>query len=88
MWKSIINKINKAVTTEFKQKMKQKLISGLTAHIFRHNYATMLYYSNISIKKAAQMMGHKDIKMIMEVYAHLDEEQENVSEKINNLIAL
>lgn len=55
----------------------------LTAHIFRHNYATMLYYSNISPKKAAQLMGHESITMIMNIYAHLDEEQERAEEKLN-----
>lgn len=48
----------------------------------------MLYYSGISQKKAVELMGHSDIKMIMEVYAHLDEEKESVQEKLNNAIAL
>ena len=54
----------------------------LTAHIFRHNYATMLYYSDVSPKMAAKLMGHKDTTMIMRIYAHLDEQKENVSDKL------
>ena len=88
MWESIVNKMNVAESTDDEKSMKQKPINGLTAHIFRHNYATMLYYSNISLKKAAQLMGHSDTKMIMDVYAHLDDKQENVVNKINDLIAL
>lgn len=57
----------------------------LTAHIFRHNYATLLYYSNISPKKAAKLMGHEGINMIMQIYAHLDEEREQTTEKLNAL---
>lgn len=57
----------------------------LTAHIFRHNYATMLYYSNISLKKAAQLLGHEGTQMIMQIYAHLDDEQEKAAEKLNNI---
>lgn len=57
----------------------------LTAHIFRHNYATMLYYSNISIKKAAALMGHNNVNMIMQVYAHLDEMQERTTDKLNDM---
>lgn len=57
----------------------------LTAHLFRHNYATMLYYSNISLKKAAQLLGHEGTQMIMQVYAHLDDEQEKAAEKLNNI---
>lgn len=48
----------------------------------------MLYYSGISIKKAAALMGHTDTKMIMQVYAHLDDEKEQTSEKINACIKM
>ena len=39
--------------------------SKLTAHIFRHNYATTLYYSDVSIKQAAKLMGSIIIKRIL-----------------------
>ena len=70
------------------QKVSNEPIKGLTMHIFRHNYATMLYYSGISIKKAADLLGHSDINMIMKVYAHLDENQENTVEKLDSVIKL
>ena len=56
----------------------------LTAHIFRHNYATILYYSEVSIKKAAKLLGHSNTQMIMQIYAHLDEQKENTAEKLND----
>lgn len=59
---------------------------SLTAHIFRHNYATMLYYSEISLKKAAALMGHSNTQMIMQVYAHLDDEKENAADKLTKVI--
>lgn len=59
---------------------------SLTAHIFRHNYATMLYYSEISLKKAAALMGHSNTQMIMQVYAHLDDEKENAADKLSKVI--
>ena len=80
--------MNDAVTTDMEKLIGSELITGLTAHIFRHNYCTMLYYSGISQKKAVELMGHSDIKMIMEVYAHLDEEKEAVQEKLDRAIAL
>ena len=55
----------------------------LTPYIFRHNYATMLYYSNVSLKAAAKLMGHKDTTMIMRIYAHLDAKKEGLHDKIN-----
>lgn len=88
MWERIIKKMNAAVTTEKEKEINAEPISGLTAHIFRHNYCTMLYYSGISQKKAVELMGHSDLKMIMEVYAHLDEEKEAVQEKLNKAIVL
>ena len=88
MWGRIIRKMNDAVTSEREKIIGAEPITGLTAHIFRHNYCTMLYYSGISQKKAVELMGHSDIRMIMEVYAHLDEEKEAVQEKLNAAIAL
>ena len=88
MWNRIIKKMNNAVTTDKEKLIGVQKISGLTAHIFRHNYCTMLYYSGITPKKAVDLMGHSDVKMIMEVYAHLDEEKEAVQSKLDNAIAL
>lgn len=87
MWSNIIKKINAEISTN-KNKHLLKPTTRLTAHIFRHNYCTMLYYSGISVLKAVELMGHTDKKMILDVYAHLDEEKENAVEKINNTIKL
>lgn len=81
-WERIIKAMNVSVST----KQDPNPVKDLTAHIFRHNYATMLYYSRISILKAADLMGHSDIKLIMDVYAHLDEEKEQAVDKINEVI--
>lgn len=53
--------------------------SDLHPYVFRYNYATNLYYSGISIKKAAYLMGHSDTSMILKIYAQIDEEKENIS---------
>lgn len=88
MWNRIIGKMNSAVITDREKMICSEPIIGLTAHIFRHNYCTMLYYSGISQKKAVELMGHSDIRMIMEVYAHLDDEKEEVREKLDEAISL
>ncbi len=80
--------MNAAVTSDKEKAIGAEPITGLTAHIFRHNYCTMLYYSGISQKKAVELMGHSDLKMIIEVYAHLDEEKEAVQAKLDKAIAL
>lgn len=76
---------------DFFSRIRKKLIpyattaEKLTAHIFRHNYATMLYYSNISLKQAAALMGQSSTAMIMQVYAHLDEKKEMTVEKLDKV---
>ena len=55
----------------------------LTAHVFRHNYCTSLCYQmiqggRISFKKIAELLGDTE-KMVMEVYNHIIEEQEDAS---------
>lgn len=79
MWARIIKALDAA---------SDKTIDSLTAHIFRHNYATMLYYSGISELKAVELMGHADGKMIREVYAHLDEGKEKTKERLDSVIIL
>lgn len=51
-------------------------IFDLVQYTFRHNYCTELYYSNRSLLEAVRLMGHSYYKMIMEIYAHLDESEE------------
>ena len=66
---------------------KIKIINGLTAHIFRHNYCANLCYQmpNISIKRIAQLLGDSE-KMVLEVYNHVLEQKENVQEVVKNAI--
>ena len=66
LWNRIVRKMNDAVLTDKEKLIGVQKILGLTAHIFRHNYCTMLYYSGVSTKKAVDLMGHSNVKMIME----------------------
>lgn len=87
MWESIITSMNIAVgyNPQAKKNRIERPIQGLTAHIFRHNYCTQLCYQIpiISTKKIAQLMGDTE-KVVLGVYSHMLEEQENVSDAINN----
>lgn len=53
-----------------------------TLHQLRHTFCTILYYSGISSKKAQQIMGHRSLQVTLEIYTHLDEEQENNSAEL------
>lgn len=78
---------SKTVYRRFWEKITAKLDSPtLTAHMFRHNYATLLYYSGVTLKQAAVLLGHSSTRMILEIYAHLDDEREDLRGKINSII--
>ena len=64
MWRRIIKGLN-AVSEE--------PIEGLTAHVFRHNYATELCYHipDISIKHIARLIGDTEA-VVMKIYAHVN----------------
>ena len=87
MWESIITSMNIAggYNPQAKRDRIEKPIKNLTAHIFRHNYCTMLCYQipTISTKKIAQLMGDTE-QVVLNIYSHILEEQEDVSSAINN----
>ncbi len=76
MWMRITKALNSYLLTESEQLMKQQPSRHITALTFRHDFATQLYYSDISRKKAVEMMGHAGTQMIESVYAALDAEKE------------
>ena len=58
-----------------------------TYHQLRHTYASFLHKAGISIKEAQYLTGHKDVKTLLNIYTHLDEEdKKNATEKLNNLL--
>ena len=75
MWRRIKRRLNEAMGGTDHLNV---LASDLTEYIFRRTYATNLYYSGISLKKAAYLMGHADTTMILKVYAQLDDEKEDL----------
>ena len=78
MWERIIGAMQEA---------SEEPISGLTAHIFRHNYCTMLCYQipKISIKRIAQLLGDTE-KMVLEVYNHIVLEKEDAAGAVNDAV--
>ena len=43
--------------------------------LYGHNFATMLYNAEVDIKAAQAMLGHKSIRVTMDIYTHLDKSQ-------------
>ena len=75
MWERILQAMQEAAPEN---------ITGLTAHIFRHNYCTSLCYQipTISIKKIAQLMGDTE-RMVLDVYNHMVLEKEDAASAVN-----
>lgn len=87
MWSSIVCSMNIALGYNPQQKKDKppRPITGLTAHLFRHNYCTELCYQvpAISTKMIAKLLGDTE-KMVLDVYSHIVEDREATSEAINN----
>ena len=49
-------------------------ISVLTAHYYRHNYASLLYQAGVDVLAAQRILGHASPKTTMEIYTHLSED--------------
>ena len=56
----------------------------LTSHIFRHDYATALYYAGI--KEAQYLLDHSSVRIKLEIYTHLDTlaNHEEISNKLED----
>lgn len=93
-WDNILDKINIAaggdkykrsdLCKDDKPPRLRLIANGITPHMFRHNYATSLYYAGIDIKTAQILLGHSSIQMTMDVYTHLDNTKISVAgDKLN-----
>lgn len=51
--------------------------SVLTAHYFRHNYASILYNADVDILSAQRFLGHSSVKTTLEIYSHLSAAKED-----------
>lgn len=61
-WNQILKKLQ-AVS-------KTPLANDITAHMFRHTYASDLYKAGVDIKQAQYLLGHDDIKTTLDTYTH------------------
>lgn len=62
------------------------IVTDITPYVFRHEYATILYYSGIDMKEAARLMGHSDTSMILDIYAELDKKKSSSKDKLSQYL--
>ena len=62
-------------------------IIKFTLHQLRHTYVCTLYKAGIDIKQAQQWTGHKDVKVLLNIYTHLDSQDNQKSiDKVNQFL--
>lgn len=49
----------------------------ITIHGFRHTNVFLLFDAGVSMKDVQQRLGHKSIKMTMDVYKHVTKQHKN-----------
>ena len=58
---------------------------SFTLYQLRHTYACILHKANIPLKEAQTFTGHRDLKVLIKIYTHLDEEDiEKASNQLND----
>ena len=58
----------------------------IVIHDLRHSHASLLINNKVNILAVAKRLGHEDIKMTLNTYSHLyDEENKNMINILNNL---
>ncbi|WP_232517486.1 site-specific integrase [Acetobacter pomorum] len=59
-----------SIKTGFRAAAKRADLSGITPHTLRHTAATWMAQAGISLWDIAGYLGHSNIKMVEETYAH------------------
>ena len=59
---------------------------GLTSHVFRHEFATILYYSGLDLLDAIDNFGHADVQVMLDIYVELRKDSNDSREKIDEYL--
>lgn len=65
----------------YEMKTDLPLMSILTPHYFRHNYASILYDAEIDVLAAARWLGHSDPATTLRIYTHLSQQRETANSR-------
>lgn len=84
-----IGEVERKTFASGKRKNRTYLAPTITAHQFRHEYASLLYKMDVGIKEAQSLLGHAQASTTQDTYTHLKGAQmqktlHDVSRKIQN----
>lgn len=64
----------------------QANVKRIRIHDFRHSHATLLITNSIPITAISHRLGHSNVSLTLDTYAHLlDEDEKRVSDTLNSL---
>ncbi|MDU3686253.1 MAG: site-specific integrase [Enterococcus faecalis] len=67
--------------------IKKYKLPRITPHHFRHTHASLLLQAGIPVKEVSERLGHKDVKITLEIYSHvMPEEKEKTADKFANFL--
>lgn len=67
--------------------IKKYKLPRITPHHFRHSHASLLLQAGVPVKEVSERLGHKDIKITLEIYSHvMPKEAEKTAYKFANFV--
>ncbi len=71
-----------------KEVLEKQLNFTFTYHQLRHTYSCILYKAKIPAKQAQKWTGHKDIRVLLDIYTHLDNaDNQEAFNQLNDFIS-
>jgi len=62
-------------------------LAKISPHHFRHTHASLLLQSGVPVKEVSERLGHKDVKITLEIYTHvMPEEAEKTADKFAHFV--
>lgn len=57
-----------------------KLPASVIAYAYRHTFATQSLLNGVSLAEVAELLGHSDVRMVGQIYGHLDRHKSHMVE--------
>ena len=73
MWRQILKKLSEYLNCDV----------NITSHYLRYTYATSLYYTGVDVKTSQYLLGHKDVKITLDLYTTLDRDNTIAANKLS-----
>lgn len=74
---------------KFKKLMKENGMPDIRIHDLRHTNASLMLKRGVTMKVASDRLGHATIGITMDLYSHIDEEQQrDAAQRINEAISI